>query len=39
MVRPNRAKAKLLAGEIAIGGSVNFYAPIIVELYGVLGFD
>ena len=39
MVRTNRAKAKLLAGEIAVGGSVNFYAPIIVELYGVLGFD
>lgn len=39
MVRTNRAKAKLLAGEMAIGGSVNFYAPIIVELYGVLGFD
>ena len=39
MVRANRAKAKLLAGEIAVGGSVNFYAPILVELYGVLGFD
>ena len=39
MVRTNRAKAKLLAGEIAVGGSVNFYAPILVELYGVLGFD
>ena len=39
MVRVNRAKAKLLAGEIAVGGSLNFYAPIIVELYGVLGFD
>ena len=39
MVRTNRAKAKLRAGEIAVGGSVNFYAPIIVELYGVLGFD
>ena len=39
MVRTNRAKAKLLEGEIAVGGSVNFYAPIVVELYGVLGFD
>ena len=39
MVRTNRAKAKLLAGEIAVGGSVNFYAPIVVEMYGVLGFD
>ena len=28
MVRVNRAKAKLLAGEIAGGGSLNFYAPI-----------
>ena len=39
MVRTNRAKAKLLSGEIAVGGSVNFYAPIVVEMYGVLGFD
>ena len=39
MVRTNRAKAKLLEGEIAVGGSVNFYAPIVVEMYGVLGFD
>ena len=39
MVRSNRAKAKLLAGEIAVGGSINFYAPILVEMYGVLGFD
>lgn len=39
MVRTNRAKAKLLNGDIAVGGSVNFYAPIVVEMYGVLGFD
>ena len=35
----NKTKAKLLKGEIALGGGVNFYAPIIVELYGVMGFD
>ena len=28
----NKTKAKLLNGEIALGGGVNFYAPIIVEL-------
>ena len=35
MVRTNRAKAKLLEGQIAVGGSINFYAPILVEMYGV----
>jgi 2-keto-3-deoxy-L-rhamnonate aldolase RhmA len=39
MVRRNKTKAKLLEGEIVIGGGVNFYAPILVELYGVMGFD
>ncbi len=39
MVRPNRTKAKLLAGEVALGANLNFYAPIIAELYGVMGFD
>jgi len=38
-MRVNKTKKKLLNGEIAIGGGVNFYAPIIVELYGVMGFD
>ncbi len=39
MVRTNRTKAKLLAGEVALGANLNFYAPIIAELYGVMGFD
>jgi 4-hydroxy-2-oxoheptanedioate aldolase len=39
MVRVNKTKAKLLEGEVVIGGSINFYAPILVELYGVMGFD
>jgi 2-keto-3-deoxy-L-rhamnonate aldolase RhmA len=39
MVRTNRTKAKIKEGDIAIGGGVNFYAPILVELYGVMGFD
>ena len=36
---PTAPKAKLLEGQIAVGGSINFYAPILVEMYGVLGFD
>jgi len=39
MVRVNKTKAKLLEGEVVIGGAVNFYAPILVELYGAIGFD
>ncbi len=39
MVRVNKTKAKLLEGEVVIGGAVNFYAPILVELYGAMGFD
>jgi 4-hydroxy-2-oxoheptanedioate aldolase len=39
MVRVNKTKAKLLEGEVVIGGQVNFYAPILVELFGVMGFD
>jgi 4-hydroxy-2-oxoheptanedioate aldolase len=38
-MRVNKTKTKLLNGEVALGGGVNFYAPIIVELYGVMGFD
>ncbi|GIS83009.1 MAG: hypothetical protein CM1200mP15_16410 [Dehalococcoidia bacterium] len=38
-MKVNKTKAKLLNGDIALGGGVNFYAPIIVELYGVMGFD
>lgn len=39
MVRVNRTRAKLLNGEVTIGGGVNFYAPVVVELYGAMGFD
>ena len=39
MVRTNGAKAKLAAGAVTIGASINFYAPGLVELYGVMGFD
>ncbi len=39
MVRVNKTKAKLLEGQVAVGASVNFYAPILVEQYGVMGFD
>ena len=39
MVRINKTKAKLLEGQVAIGGALNFYAPILTELYGVMGFD
>ena len=39
MVRTNNAKAKLAEGQVAIGASINFYAPGLVELYGVMGFD
>ncbi len=39
MVRTNHTKAKLLNGQVALGANLNFYAPIIAELYGVMGFD
>ena len=39
MVRTNNAKAKIAQGQVAIGASINFYAPGLVELYGVMGFD
>lgn len=39
MVRVNKTKAKLMEGQVAVGASINFYAPILVELYGVMGFD
>ena len=39
MVRSNKTKAKLNEGQVAIGASINFYAPGLVELYGVMGFD
>ena len=39
MVRINRTKAKLLEGQVVLGANLNFYAPIIAELYGVMGFD
>ena len=39
MVHINRTKAKILEGQVAIGASINFYAPILVEQYGVMGFD
>ncbi|MFQ6030746.1 MAG: HpcH/HpaI aldolase/citrate lyase family protein, partial [Dehalococcoidia bacterium] len=39
MVRVNKTKAKLLEGQVVIGASANFNAPILVELYGVMGFD
>ena len=39
MVRVNKTKAKILEGQVVVGASINFYAPIMVELYGVMGFD
>ena len=39
MVRTNHTKAKLLAGQVAVGAQLNFYAPILAELYGVMDFD
>jgi 4-hydroxy-2-oxoheptanedioate aldolase len=39
MVRVNHTKARVLEGQVAIGGSINFYAPVLVEQYGVMGFD
>jgi len=39
MVRVNKTKAKLMEGQVAVGANINFYAPILVELYGVMGFD
>ena len=39
MVLINQTKTKLLEGQVAIGAGVNFYAPILVELFGVMGFD
>ncbi len=39
MVRTNLTKAKINSGQTALGASINFYAPGLVELYGVMGFD
>ncbi len=39
MVRVNKTKAKLLQGQVVLGAGISFYAPILVELYGALGFD
>ena len=39
MVQVNRTKAKILEGQVVIGAGVAFYAPILVELYGAMGFD
>jgi 4-hydroxy-2-oxoheptanedioate aldolase len=38
-MKPNRMKAKLLAGEPALGCSVMFPSPQIVEMLGHAGFD
>ena len=38
MVRANLTKAKINEGQVALGASINFYAPGLVELYGVMGF-
>jgi len=39
MVRVNKTKTKILEGQVVVGAGVNFYAPILVELYGAMGFD
>ena len=39
MVRKNRTKAKIKAGEIVRGITVSVNDPNIVELAGALGFD
>ena len=38
-MKPNRMKAKLLAGEPALGCSVMLPSPQIVEMLGYAGFD
>jgi len=38
-MKPNKMKAKLLAGEPALGVSVMIPSPQIVEMLGALGFD
>ena len=38
-MRINKTKAKLLEGKVALGANLNFYAPVIAELHGVMGFD
>ena len=38
-MKPNRMKAKLLAGEPALGCSVIFASPQIIEMLGHAGFD
>jgi 4-hydroxy-2-oxoheptanedioate aldolase len=38
-MKPNRMKAKLLAGQPALGCSVMFPSPQIVEMLGFAGFD
>ena len=39
MVQVNKTKTKILEGQVVIGAGVAFYAPILVELYGAMGFD
>ncbi|MBI2872597.1 MAG: hypothetical protein HYY00_05330 [Chloroflexi bacterium] len=39
MLRTNKTKAKLLAGEPVYGAGINFEAPALVELLGVLGMN
>ncbi len=38
-MRTNTTKAKLAEGETVFGGIVSGYAPDLVELFGVIGYD
>ena len=38
-MKPNKMKAKIQAGQPALGVSVMFPSPQIVEMIGALGFD
>jgi 4-hydroxy-2-oxoheptanedioate aldolase len=39
MMRANKTKAKLAAGQVALGASIAAYAPELVELSAAVGFD
>ena len=38
-MHPNKAKAKLAQGRVALGGQLQFFSPSLVELFGALEFD
>ena len=38
-MRTNHTKAKLAEGEVVYGGIVTRYAPDIIEILGLIGYD